>query len=101
VSRRSIVVSDLSGKMALDEASVVVRVLDHPELAGSPVELDVVESEVDDLGKRAKNFVLIEVRRSPQEPLRYALSADDLTRRSPSGRWPSRAVAASTARACG
>jgi hypothetical protein len=77
VSRRSVVVSDLSGKMALDEAPVVVRVLDHPELGGSPVELDVLESEVEDLSKQARDFALIEVRRSGQEPLRYALSAED------------------------
>src|SRR5687768_11667046 len=68
--------------MALDEAPVVLRVLDHPELGGSPVELDVLESEVDDLSKHARNFALIEVRRSGQEPLRYALNAEDFDKAS-------------------
>jgi hypothetical protein len=77
VSRRSVVVSDLSGKLALDEAPVQLRVLDHPGLAGAPVVLDVLESEVDDLSKHAQEFALIEVVRSGQNPVRYALSADD------------------------
>jgi len=63
--------------MALDEQPVVLRVLDHPGLGGPPVELDVLESEVEDLSKNARDFALIEVRRSGQEPLRYVLSAED------------------------
>jgi hypothetical protein len=77
VARKTVVVSDLSGKMALDEEPVKLRVLDHPELGGSPVELDVLESEVNDLSGYAKEFVLFEVRRSGQGPVRYALNAED------------------------
>jgi hypothetical protein len=77
MSRRSVVVSDLSGKMALDEAPVLLRILDHPELGGAPVDLDVLESEVEDISKHTRDFALIEVRRSGQQPVRYALSAED------------------------
>jgi len=71
------VVSDLSGKLALDEAPVQLRVLDHRGLAGAPVVLDVLESEVEDLSKHAQEFALIEVVRSEQKPVRYALSTED------------------------
>jgi hypothetical protein len=77
-----VVVSDLSGKMALDEVPVKLRILDHPELGGSPVELDVLESEVNDLSGYAKEFVLFEVRRSGESPVRYALSAEDFDKAS-------------------
>jgi Lsr2 len=77
VAQKMVVVSDLSGKMALDEAPITLKVLDHPALGGSPVQLDVLESEVEDLGKHAKEFVLVEVMRSGQQPLRYALEAED------------------------
>jgi hypothetical protein len=77
MAKKTVVVSDLSGKMALDEEPVKLRILDHPELGGSPVELDVLDSEVNELSGYAKDFVLFEVRRSGQGPVRYALNAED------------------------
>jgi hypothetical protein len=77
VAQKTVVVSDLSGRIALDEAPVQLRVIDHPSLAGTAVVLDVLESEVDDLSKHAQEFALIEIVRSEQKPARYALSVED------------------------
>jgi hypothetical protein len=77
MARKMVVVSDLSGKMATDEDTVTVRVLEHPELGGQPVELDVLASEVDSITEQAMDFALVEVRRPGQQPIRYALDAAD------------------------
>jgi len=44
--------------------------------------LDVLESELEDLSKHAQEFALIEVMRSGQNAVRYALNAEDFDKAS-------------------
>lgn len=75
---RQVIVSDLSGKDIPEDAHARIVITDHPELRGSPVELDVSTTEADRFQTSKIDLVTMEIY-VPGQPRRHvALEASAL-----------------------
>lgn len=67
---RQVIVSDISGSDVGDETHARVVVTDHPQLRGSPVELDVTVEEADRFQTSKIDLVTLEIS-APGRPKRH------------------------------
>lgn len=67
---RQVIVSDISGTDVPDEQHARIVVTDHPQLRGSPVELDVTSAEAERFQTSKIDLVTMEIH-EPNQPKRH------------------------------